>query len=46
MKSEWLLVEYPCQGGFSEGGRRSHFCGFMVDFVQKDIVDALENKVF
>ena len=19
---EWFLVEYPCQGGFSEGGRR------------------------
>ena len=22
MKSEWFLVEYPCQGGCSEGGRR------------------------
>ena len=51
MKSEWFLVDYPCQGGCSEGGRglallwlhdRSrHKRSCFVPY----IVDALENKV-
>ena len=51
MKSEWFLVEYPCQGGCSEGGHRLTLLWLHNLFHPKRscfvpyIVDALENEV-
>ena len=52
MKSEWFLVEYPCQGGCSEGGRQLTFLWLHNRSHPKRSclchnynVDSLENKV-